>query len=98
VPHGGDHHADREAVGDGDADQRAVVDLEGGDGRAGADERQREGADELGYRTPKGILKHSEKLRRGSDGSRAALPDHSNAAGKRRGRHGEAGDQAFVPS
>src|SRR5205085_1442389 len=44
----GDHHADREPVRDRDPDQRRVADGLRGDGRAGADEDERERTDELG--------------------------------------------------
>ena len=76
VPERADHHADREPVGDRDADQRGVVDDAGGRGRAGADEGERERADHLGDGATQGVFGHGGNVRIASDRFAGLRPPH----------------------
>ena len=63
-----DHHGDRHAMGDRDADEGWVADGLGRDDRPRADEDEREGPDELGHPAPQRVFKHGANLRRSPDG------------------------------
>ena len=59
VPDGGRHHSDREAVGEGDADQGRIAGGRGDGDRPCADEDERERAHELGDRAPEVVALHA---------------------------------------